>query len=190
MKRDFQFQFLRGAGLKPHHYLLDLGCGTLRGGIPLIDYLQTGHYFGTEVRPEVLVEGRKELKEERLEYKSPVLMVTPNPPNLSLGRVFDYIWSFSVLIHMDDDILDSTLGFVSRHLGERGIFYANVNIGTFGEGNWRGFPLVARTLDFYERVCERNGLILTEVGSLRDFGHISNVPLQDDQKMLKMELNN
>ena len=69
MKRDFQIQFLKTMGLKPEHYLLDIGCGTLRGGIPLIKYLQDGHYFGVEVRKEVLDEGRKELREASLEEK-------------------------------------------------------------------------------------------------------------------------
>ena len=54
MKREFQIRFLRQAGLSPEHYLLDIGCGTLRGGIPLIDYLETGHYFGLESRQQGL----------------------------------------------------------------------------------------------------------------------------------------
>ena len=54
MKRDFQIQFLKAMGMKPEHYLFDIGCGTLRGGIPLISYLHSGHYFGAEVRAEAL----------------------------------------------------------------------------------------------------------------------------------------
>ena len=46
MKREFQIKFLTDMDLKPDHYLLDLGCGTLRGGIPIIEYLEIGHYFG------------------------------------------------------------------------------------------------------------------------------------------------
>ena len=38
-KRDFQIAFLREHGLLPAHVLVDLGCGTLRGGIPIIAYL-------------------------------------------------------------------------------------------------------------------------------------------------------
>src|SRR5215475_8544809 len=68
-KRDFQIFFLKQMGLQPAHYLLDIGCGTLRGGIPLIDYLDPGHYFGVEVRPLVLEEAAKELGEAGLEHK-------------------------------------------------------------------------------------------------------------------------
>ncbi len=62
LKRRFQIDFLKKQGLKPEHYLLDIGCGTLRGGIPIIDYLDKGHYYGIEVRDFVLDEGRKELQ--------------------------------------------------------------------------------------------------------------------------------
>ena len=53
-------------GLAPEHYLLDIGCGTLRGGIPLIAYLLNGHYFGIEMRADILDEGRTELAEAGL----------------------------------------------------------------------------------------------------------------------------
>ena len=59
LKRDFQINFLKNAGLEPQHYLLDIGCGTLRGGIPLIDYLNVGNYTGIERRRKVLEEGGK-----------------------------------------------------------------------------------------------------------------------------------
>ena len=70
MKRDFQIDFLRGRGLSPQHYLLDIGCGTLRGGIPLIDYLEPGHYYGVESRAEEIDVARTVLEKarERLSY--------------------------------------------------------------------------------------------------------------------------
>ena len=119
-KRDFQFQFLRERNLQAEHYLLDIGCGTLRGGIPLIDYLQEGHYFGIEVRAETLAEGRKELCEEGLVGKSPTLLLSEDISQLVIDQQFDYMWAFSVLIHMADDILDRTLAFVSRQLTDTG----------------------------------------------------------------------
>ena len=41
-----QFEFLRARGLKADHWLLDIGCGCLRGGIHAIKYLKTGNYYG------------------------------------------------------------------------------------------------------------------------------------------------
>lgn len=187
MKRDFQIQFLREMGLKPGHCLFEVGCGTLRGGVPLIQYLENGHYFGFEVREEALNEGRKELREARLEEKNPTLLLSPSIAELTVNRTFDYIWAFSVLIHMNDEILEDTLAFVSKHLSERGVFYANVNIGDRKEGNWQGFPVVWRTLDFYSRACAINGLAVSDLGPLKDLAHITKDESQDKQRMLKIE---
>src|SRR6187397_2666344 len=89
MKRRFQIDFLRKFGLKPEHYLLDIGCGVLRGGIPIIDYLEVGHYYGVEPREKAMAEGRKELAESKLEHKQPHLTVSENLGELSLAREFD-----------------------------------------------------------------------------------------------------
>jgi len=69
VKRRFQLEFLLGAGLKPHHRLLDFGCGTLRGGLPLIEYLDQGNYVGLDVRTETLKEACHELEESGLDQK-------------------------------------------------------------------------------------------------------------------------
>lgn len=78
IKRDFQFNFLKAMNLTPEHYLLDIGCGTLRGGIPIISYIQGGHYFGIDIREETLDEGRKELREVGRERKKPTLILSPD----------------------------------------------------------------------------------------------------------------
>lgn len=184
MKRDFQIQFLKKMGLKPEHYLFDIGCGTLRGGIPIIDYLNNGHYFGSEVRPEVLEEGQQELRDAGLDIKNPTLIHSPDISKISIDQKFDFIWAFSVLIHMNDDILRDTLRFVSNHLSDDGAFYTNVNIGEKNEGNWQEFPVVWRTLEFYNQECFKNNLNFVDIGSLKSHGHRSNIESQDNQTML------
>ena len=186
LKRSFQVTFLKAAGLLPEHTLLDLGCGTLRGGIPLIDYLQSGHYVGIESRQNVLDEGRKELAEAGLEHKQPLLIASPDASTLDLEQRFDFIWAFSVLIHMSNDVLARSLGFVARHLARDGVFYANVNIGTRPEGNWRGFPVVWRTLEFYHAACGTHGLVVADLGTLKAMGHVTNIESQDRQRMLRI----
>ncbi|MGH8603035.1 MAG: class I SAM-dependent methyltransferase, partial [Gammaproteobacteria bacterium] len=136
MKRDFQIRFLEQAGLEPQHHLLDLGCGTLRGGIPIIEYLEKGHYFGVEARQDVLDEGRKELQESKLVDKEPTLIATADISSLNLAQEFDFIWAFSVLIHMEDKILYDALDFARRHLKDDGCFYANANVDDRADGSW------------------------------------------------------
>jgi SAM-dependent methyltransferase len=189
MKRRFQIDFLRGVGLLPHHQLLDLGCGTLRGGIPLIDYLDPGHYSGVEVRREVLDEGRRELAESGLTDKAPHLVHCERIAELDIGRRFDVVWAFAVLIHMDDGILDDAVAAVARHLGDHGVFYATVNVGTEPDGSWQGFPAVHRESAFYADVFRRNGLAVADIGPLTSFGHHHprlSAEAQSRQRMLRV----
>ena len=73
-----------------------------------------------------------------------------------------------------------------KHLSEEGVFYANVNIGDREEGNWQGFPVVGKTFDFYRQACTMSGLVVSDLGPLKELGHIANVESQDNQRMLKI----
>lgn len=186
MKREFQITFLKKAGLLPRHYLVDIGCGTLRGGIPLINYLDKGHYYGIETREVVLNEARKELLESGLN-KTPSLLLSDDISKLEIDTKFDFIWSFSVLIHMPDKVLNDCLLFVAKHLQDTGVMYANVNIGSQVNEKWQGFPVVYKSLDFYIDAGLANNLKVSDIGSIKDFGHITGIELQDNQRMLKIE---
>src|SRR5476649_335832 len=52
-----QLSFLKKMGLRPSDFLLDIGCGCLRGGVHLIPYLDPGHYFGTDINAALLEAG-------------------------------------------------------------------------------------------------------------------------------------
>lgn len=186
MKRDFQIAFLKGRGLAPAHYLLDIGCGTLRGGVPLIEYLEEGHYYGIETRENVLQEGRRELAQAGLETKNPVLIVESDIARVQIEQQFDYAWAFSVLFHMTDEIVEDCIALVSRALKPGGVFYANVNIGEAPAGNWQGFPVVYRSRGHYDDLCGRYGLVAGDIGSLEELGHVCGDPAQDRQRMIEI----
>jgi len=44
--RDVQVRALEKLGLRSDHHFLEIGCGPLQSGIPLIRFLQPGHYTG------------------------------------------------------------------------------------------------------------------------------------------------
>ena len=52
-----QLDFLRGRGLEPEARLLDVGCGCLRGGVHLVEYLSPGRYYGIDISPALLEVG-------------------------------------------------------------------------------------------------------------------------------------
>jgi hypothetical protein len=183
MKRDFQLNFLKAQGLQPHHVLLDFGCGVLRGGLPLIKYLDCRHYYGVEVRRSVLAEGRKALVEAGLAHKEPILLAALIPEVR-----FDFVWTFSVVIHMSDKILDDSMKWIAGHLEPKGRFYANVLTGSDEDGKWQGFPVVHRSLNFYRTIANRHGMQMKELGTLASLGHISGSRAQDNQIMLEFWL--
>ena len=184
MKRAFQIEYLRRVGLRPEHRLLDLGCGTLRGGIPLIEYLGPGQYAGLEVRAEVLEEARRELAAAGLTAKEPRLVHVTDLAAVQLPGRFDFAWAFSVLIHMDDATLGKAVDLVARHLEPHGRFLANVRLGAAREERWERFPVVTRALEFYRGHGARHGLEVEDLGALSELGHLSGDPEQDGQRML------
>src|SRR5689334_7701637 len=67
-----QFTLLFQAGLREHHRLLDIGCGSLRGGRLFIPYLLPGRYTGVEPNEWLVRDGiASELGEAILEIKRP-----------------------------------------------------------------------------------------------------------------------
>ena len=185
MKRDFQIEFLKKVGLRTEHYLLDLGCGTLRGGIPMVSYLQVAHYFGVDVRAEVLSEAANELREEGLQDKEPILIHASDLSTLSIEQKFDFIWAFSVLIHMTDSVLGDALRFIRNQLRPSGVFYANVSVGETYDATWREFPLVWRTMDFYKDMAHKSGLEVQDMGTIASLGFASGHQGHDSKTILQ-----
>jgi trans-aconitate methyltransferase len=183
--REFQFEFLLDQGLQQTDTLMDIGCGTLRGGIPMIQYLNTGNYYGMDVRDHVLDEGRKEIKAAKLEDKKPNLISFDYFSEVEVDAQFNVMFAFSVLIHLEDKIAESCFQFVSKSLTAEGVFYANVNIAEHADGNWVGFPIVFRSQEFYNNLAARNGMKVEVMGDLIGLGHNTGKKSDRQQIMLK-----
>jgi len=185
--RDFQINFLRRNGLERGNSLLDIGCGPLRGGIPLIRYLDEARYTGIDIRQHVIEEAWSQIRNEDLTKKAPNVVVSTSFGRAELGDTrFDYIWCFQVLYHLDDQLVEDCLAQVTCRLADDGSCYANVNL-LSEEGRWKEFPYVRRTLEFYEAIARRNGLQTRDLGQQRDWGYTNKVPGQYDH-MLEFKL--
>jgi len=185
MQRAFQIDFLQRMGLANDHRLLDLGCGTLRGGLPLIGFLSAGNYTGIDVRAEIIEEAQRELEEAGLSQRYPRICHVAKLADCDLRARYDYIWAFSVLLHLEDPDLDTALAFAARHLTEPGVLYANVHLGDGRLGSWAGFPVVARPLDWYADRAREAGLRADSLGRLCELGHVSGDRNCDSQFMLR-----
>lgn len=183
--RKFQFQFLLDQGLQKTDKLMDIGCGTLRGGIPMIQYLNKGNYYGMDVRDQVLDEGRKEIKTAKLEDKEPNLISFDHFSEVSLDVKFNMMFAFSVLIHLEDKIAESCFQFVGKSLVKGGVFCANVNLADFEDGTWVGFPIVFRSQEFYNNLAAKNGMEVEVMGNMLSIGHSTGKNSDKQQVMLK-----
>jgi SAM-dependent methyltransferase len=187
-KREWQIAFLLTRGLRRSDRFLDVGCGTLRGGIPIIDYLDEGNYTGIDVRPIAIEEAKKELAGyPNLAEKNARLILSTGFDTLPDLGLIDRAWSFSVLIHMQDDISSACLLFLGRTLRPGGIYNATANLGethTSRIGK-EGFPVFRRPIAFYAELAEAAGLTMEDLGTLRSLGHELNVG--DDHHMLEFQ---
>jgi hypothetical protein len=71
----FLDQFVEFTGLKPEDACVDYGCGTLRIGIHMIEYLDPGRYWGLDVSDFLLDQGRDLIGERLMEEKRPNLRI-------------------------------------------------------------------------------------------------------------------
>jgi SAM-dependent methyltransferase len=131
-----QFEFLVGQGLRPEHYLLDVGCGPLRGGIHFIRYLERGHYYGIDRRADLLAAGRDvELPRAGLVEKAPVLAVMENFEFDRLGQSFDYALAQSVFTHLPLNRIIRCVMQMEKVLVDGGKFYATIYENERGKRN-------------------------------------------------------
>ena len=136
-----QFEFLAGRGLRPSDHLLDVGCGSLRGGVHFIEFLEAGHYYGVDKSKELLAAGREiELPRYRLVEKAPVLVAMDDFGFDRLGRTFDVALAQSVFTHLPLNSIIRCLMNMEQALRPGGEFYASFFENPAGKRNLLPIP--------------------------------------------------
>ncbi len=122
---QLQFDLLVAEGLEPHHRLLDIGCGSLRGGVHFIGYLDAGNYTGVDKSEERLAAGRAvELPRAGLEAKEPLLELVDDFDFAQLGQTFDFAVALSLFTHLPLELIGTCLANVDRVLSPGASLYA------------------------------------------------------------------
>ena len=135
-----QFNVLTSLGLREYHVLLDIGCGSLRGGRLFISYLEPRNYYGIEPEKNI-ISGiiKDEMGEEYINKRRPFFDYNKDA-NLSIfNKKFDFILAHSVLIHAPKSWIKTCFKEVKRVLRPDGKFVATI---TFAEKdseetNWK-----------------------------------------------------
>ena len=172
-----QLDFLVGQGLRPDHYFLDVGCGSLRGGVHFIRYLEAGHYYGFDRSPERLEAGRDvELPRYGLVSKRPVLEVIDDFGVARFDRAFDFALAQSVFTHIPLDAIELCLQNVGETLAQGGRLYATFNERS-GEAAdhvdrselpYGKDPIVRYEFSAFEELCRAGPLSVDYIG---EWGH-------------------
>jgi cyclopropane fatty-acyl-phospholipid synthase-like methyltransferase len=120
------FNLLTTLGLRQHHSLLDIGCGSLRIGRLLIPYLNRGRYFAVEPNEWLVEEGiRRELGETLVQIKRPIFFFSDSPDTIVQARVaFDFAVAQSIFSHCGLDLIKGWLSAISRSLAQNGALVA------------------------------------------------------------------
>ena len=119
-----QFDFLANQGLKPDHKLLDIGCGSMRGGVHFVSYLENGKYYGVDCNKALVDAGRNELETQGLLWKDPILEEISDFAFVRLGAKFDFLLAQSVFTHLDLNSIMRCLVNVTKVMNPLGRFYA------------------------------------------------------------------
>lgn len=122
---QLQFDFLVKNGLKPHHYFLDVACGSLRAGVHLIPYLEPGHYLGIDKEPELIEKGvKEELSDELVREKQPEFVVSEAFEFEKFSAQPDYAIAQSLFTHLTPPIIHACMAKLRPVMPPDGVFYA------------------------------------------------------------------
>jgi hypothetical protein len=162
-----QFDFLTSEGLQPSHVLLDIGCGSLRGGVHFIRYLDPGNYLGIDKHASLIVAGLAELGADA--GRNPEFVVSDSFEFGRFSKVPDYALAQSLFTHLTKRDIVHCLRRLNR-------FAPNCRLyATFFEGSSADNPDVSHSRLCFrypraqmERLAERAGW---EVSYIGEWGH-------------------
>ena len=171
-----QFDFLVQHGLRPGHTLLDIGCGTLRGGQHFIQYLNPCNYTGIDISPKAIEYGLTLVRQGGLQEKKPVLMVNKD---LTFGsfqnQTFDYILAQSVFSHLLPEHIQECFNNIGRIMGTRSAFFFTYNdAGAFEQTGVKDFRY---PFSFFENIATKCNVSLEDMSSAYPHPH--------DQRMVR-----
>lgn len=165
-----QFDFLVRNGLEPRHRLLDIGCGTLRGGRHFIRYLDAGGYTGLDISVKAIEYAEQLVAGEGLSEKKPRLLVNRRK-DLRFeefeAEAFDYVLAQSVFTHLGSEHIEECFRHVGRVMRpSAGFFFTFYEAPRIRRSGRKKFEY---PFSFFEGLAAKSGFDLTDRSS--DYPH-------------------
>lgn len=143
-----QLELLRREGCRPGSRVLEIGCGCLNLGIPLLRYQRPGRYVGVDpnewLRESALADGSVRRLVRR---KRPVFLTRDDFDASELGRSFDFVFAHSVLSHAAHWQLDQFVRNTAAVLAPGGRILASIRLAEGNEYGSTGTPDRQDSLD-------------------------------------------
>ena len=119
------FNLLTCIGLRQHHRVLDIGCGSLRVGRLLVPYLNVGNYVGIEPNQWLVEDGvANELGADLVRIKAPRFSFRSSMADFKEPLGADFAVAQSIFSHCGSDLVRRWLADVSMHLSPTGALVA------------------------------------------------------------------
>lgn len=158
------FNLLTTLGLRQHHKLVDVGCGSLRIGRLLIPYLNAGNYVGIEPHEWLVREGiKREVGSDQVRIKRPKFYFSASPEVLAgAGPRLDFAVAQSVFSHCGVDLVRGWLAGISPALASDGALLATFLPGEedYAGRGWVYPDCVRYTPETMRRLASEAGLTL------------------------------
>lgn len=116
-------------GIQPNDTVVDYGCGTLRLGRILIEFLDPDRYVGLDIDHRILAAGRSQLPADLLELKRPVLdVISAESLKRTSARKPKWVCSKGVLQHIPPAQIDKFFEDISHLIlpGATGLIEAQI----------------------------------------------------------------
>jgi SAM-dependent methyltransferase len=157
-----QFEFLVGNGLQLQHRLLDIGCGTLRGGRHFIGFLDPSRYTGFDLSTKAIESGIELVRSEGLSEKQPRLLVNTSGDlrfKVFAGETFDVLLAQSVLTHLMPEHIEECFAHIGLIMHARSVFFFTFReAAQYDRVNFKDFDY---PFGFFESLAAKHGFTIT-----------------------------
>lgn len=154
---DWQRDFLISQGLEQDDYLLEIGCGTGRLARKLVPWMVWATYWGVDISEGALAHCRSLAVKEGWSDKG-AEFVTKIPERFT----FDYVWAFSVFIHLPADVMRQVFRECAAAMNPDGKFYFSY-VPEIADTR-TGLKQFRHTLATYRSACHDAGLSFKDIG--------------------------
>lgn len=179
-----QLRMLVEQGLKPHHKLLDVGCGCFRTGHLLIPYLEQGQYFGIEPYRLRVKFGMDHVLTPASRDRNPIVRYHTDFSFSIFDAQFDFVLARSVWTHTSRSQIVTMLDQFKETTGPDGVFLTSYvpapdESAVYLKDEWLGRSQTSEqggfayhSFDWIQRMAAERGLKAVELEEYQYLGQV------------------